>query len=146
MGRSWSGTIFGEVASKANSRRIITIGARWATVGGKKIRVGGMPRVAKSDKALAFEEAAAKQLPRLNRPLEGRLQITCKIYYTWEGPDLDESLVLDVLQGRIYKNDRQVRRKIVDHGIDKENPRVVIRVEEITDDLPLMAAAEDAVA
>lgn len=130
--RSWTGTIYGEVTSKANSRQAVPR----RTKDGKSFVA-----FIKSDKALAFEEAAARKLPVLTPLFLGRVQVIMKIYYTWEGPDLDESLVLDCLQGKIYKNDRQVRRKIIDHGIDKENPRVVIRVEEMIDDLALFATA-----
>lgn len=130
--RTWSGTIYGEVTGKANRRQAVPRRSR-----------AGKPFVAfiKSEKALAFEEAAIEQLPILQPLLRGRLRFTAKIFYTWQGPDLDESLVLDVLQGRIYENDRQVREKHVVHAIDKGRPRVVIRVEEIAEDLPLMEAA-----
>ena len=43
-------------------------------------------------------------------------------------PPLDESLILDAMQGKIYINDRQVREKHVFHGLDKENPRTDIAV------------------
>lgn len=42
-------TIFGEAASKANSRKIVTIAGRPASI--------------KSNKALAFEKAALMQIP-----------------------------------------------------------------------------------
>ena len=133
--RSWCGSISGEVTSKANSRQAVPR----RTKKGKTFVA-----FIKSDKALAFEEAAEDQLPVISPLLQGRLRVTMKIFYTWEGPDLDESLVLDVLQGRIYKNDRQVREKHIVHAIDADNPRVIIKVEEIAEDLPLMAAAAPA--
>jgi Holliday junction resolvase RusA-like endonuclease len=50
-----------------------------------------------------------------------------------EGPDLDESLILDLMQEHVYLNDRQVKQKIIHWQLDKENPRAVIRVYEIED-------------
>ena len=47
-----------------------------------------------------------------------------KIYYRTRRPDLSETLVLDLLQGKAYGNDRQVKRRFADWGLDKENPRV----------------------
>ena len=51
-----------------------------------------------------------------------------KIYYKTRRPDLDESLILDLLQGKIYKNDRSIKLKYVLHGLDKEEPRTVLIV------------------
>jgi Holliday junction resolvase RusA-like endonuclease len=50
------------------------------------------------------------------------------IYYRTRRPDLDESLVLDLLQGRVYKNDRAVKLKYVEHGLSKDDPRVVMAI------------------
>ena len=119
----WQGTIHGEPASKANSRRLATTGR------GRFART----RVIKSEKALAWVEAAKLQLARLRptRLLEGRLRLTAWIYYRSERPDLDESLVLDVLQGWVYANDRAVRERHIFHGIDRHQPRAELLVEEI---------------
>jgi predicted unusual protein kinase regulating ubiquinone biosynthesis (AarF/ABC1/UbiB family) len=46
---------------------------------------------------------------------------------------LDESLILDLLQGVIYKNDRQVKEKHVYWGLDPANPRTEIIVDKIED-------------
>ena len=53
------------------------------------------------------------------------------IYYQNRRPDLDESLILDLMQGMIYENDRSVKEKHIYHGIDKENPRAEIEVNVI---------------
>lgn len=58
--------------------------------------------------------------------LEGDLEARIKIYYASRRPDLDESVILDCMQGLIYKNDRQVRKKVIEWGLDKENPRAEI--------------------
>ncbi len=73
--------------------------------------------------------------------------MTLRIFYASERPDLDESVVLDVLQDRfvkdrvtderrlvqkgVYRNDRQVREKHVYHSIDRANPRAEIEVEPL---------------
>ncbi len=122
--------IYGEPASKANSRQIVTI--------------NGRPAVIKSKKARDYERDAMRQIPATAKlMLEGELVVHLWVYYATQRPDLDESVILDVLQGKmeksgqrmicvrrgVYLNDRQVREKHVYHHIDKINPRVKIRVE-----------------
>ena len=107
--------INGEPASKANSRRLVTI--------------KGRPAFIKSAKALAYVKSFEEQCPQMgDSMLEGDLEATIKIYYSSRRPDLDESVILDCMQGFIYKNDRQVRRKVIEWGLDKENPRAEILV------------------
>lgn len=107
--------VYGEPASKANSRRLIT--------------VGGKPRFIKSSKALSYAEDFKRQVPRVEPLLEGELRVDMWIYYASQRPDLDESLILDLLQEKIYLNDRQVRERHIHHFIDKDNPRVEILVQ-----------------
>ena len=105
-------TILGEPASKSNSRKVVKFGERSAMI--------------KSDKARAYERDALRQIPPQCRlRLDCPVSITLRIYYATERPDLDESLILDVLQDRykklgaervliqhgVYQNDRQVREK-----------------------------------
>jgi len=137
-------TILGEAASKANSREIVVRGGRPASI--------------KSEKALKFEANALKQIPPIHRvQLTGPVRATLRIFYASERPDLDESIVLDVLQDRykaekltqrqkdagikprrilvqrgVYVNDRQVREKHVYHGIDRTNPRIEVLIEPLT--------------
>jgi len=54
-----------------------------------------------------------------------------KIYYKTRRPDLDESLILDLLEGFVYQNDRQVKLKHIVWGLDKENPRTEIVISTI---------------
>lgn len=125
-------TIFGEAASKANSRKIVSFGGRPASI--------------KSDKARNFERSAIMQIPNeAKQMLAGRLRATIRIFYASERPDLDESVVLDVMQAKfsgagkdrvcvrkgVYLNDRQVREKHVFHGVDRNNPRVEIEIDSI---------------
>ncbi|MCH8180236.1 MAG: hypothetical protein IIA02_10700 [Proteobacteria bacterium] len=136
--RSVSFTILGEPASKANSRKIVTFGK------GENARSA----IIKSDKARSYWDTALKQIPPHARMrLEGKVFITIAIHYATERPDLDESVILDVLQDQwhrpkgakerylvqhgVYRNDRQVRGKYVTHHIDRLNPRAEILVEEI---------------
>lgn len=107
--------IRGEPASKANSRRLVTIGSK--------------PRLIKSAKALSYADAFLLQAKPVEPLMEGELAVTMNIYYSTQRPDLDESLILDLLQGVLYKNDRQVREKHIKHFIDKANPRTEIWVK-----------------
>lgn len=106
-------TICGEPASKANSRR-------WT---GRLF--------IKSEKALKYSKTFAEQCPVLDPLLEGDLRATITIYYASRRPDLDPSLILDLMQGRVYTNDRQIREMHLYWGLDKENPRAEIMVEVI---------------
>jgi Holliday junction resolvase RusA-like endonuclease len=102
----------GEPASKANSRRLV--------------QRGGKPMFIKSAKALSYAELFAYQVKPLPQMIEGEVRLDIWIYYSTQRPDLDESLILDLLQGKVYANDRQVRERHVYHFIDKYDPRVVI--------------------
>jgi len=108
-------TILGEPASKANSRRLVFI--------------GGKPRVIKSKKALDYSTAFKRQVIGQNRLLAGDVVVTMTIYYASRRPDLDESLILDLLQDVAYLNDRQVKERHIYWGLDKANPRAEILVE-----------------
>lgn len=107
-------TIHGEPASKANSRRSVLI--------------GGKPRFIKSKKALAYTKDFEKQCPVKNPLLDGDVFVACKVWYRTRRPDLDVSLILDLLESKVYQNDRQVRRMFLDHGIDRDDPRAEIVV------------------
>ena len=135
-------TIHGQAMSKANSRQLV--------FGGK--REDRKPMFIKSAEALQFERDALLQIPSIARQrLEGPVCVTLRIFYASERPDLDESLILDVLQDQfayserrgvdgvkrerrltqsgVYRNDRQVREKHIFWGIDRANPRVEVLVE-----------------
>ena len=119
----------GVAASKANSRQLVMLDDKPASI--------------KSKPARAFEAGALLQIP-----IECRVQLTCdvavtlKIYYPNKRSDLDESVVLDVMQNRykrkfgetfciqrgVYENDRQVKEKHVFWYLDRENPRVEVLV------------------
>lgn len=121
-----------EPASKANSRKIVII--------------GGRPKVIKSQKARDYERDAVLQIPASAKVMFAcPVRVTMTIFYASERPDLDESVVLDVLQAKtkgsgkdrkvlrrgVYFNDRQVREKHVFHAIDRLRPRAEIVVEPL---------------
>ncbi len=125
-------TILGQPCSKANSRQIV--------------KIKGRPTPIKSKEALAYERDALRQIPpAVRQRLEGPVRMTIRIWYASERPDLDESLLLDVLQDRyatdkhtkarvlvqagVYRNDRQVRERHVYHAIDRVNPRAEVEIE-----------------
>lgn len=117
----WSGAqalvqiIFGEPASKANSRRVV--------------RIGGQSRLIKSSKALTYSDMFKRQVKPISPLIETDVRITMKIYYASRRPDLDESLILDLLQGVVYVNDRQVKEKHIYWGLDKDCPRTEVTVD-----------------
>lgn len=103
--------IEGEPASKANSRR-------WT---GKFF--------IKSEKALNYAKAFKAQCPVLQPLMEGDLRVSIKIYYASRRPDLDPSLIFDLMQDCVYTNDRQIKEQHLYWGLDKARPRAEITVE-----------------
>ena len=114
---SFEAIIYGEPASKANSRKMVLI--------------GGKPRFIKSKKARDYVEGFNKQCPKLDELVDGDVRVTMTIWYATRRPDLDESVILDALEGYAYVNDRQVKEKHIYHALDKENPRAHIKVESL---------------
>lgn len=113
--------IHGEPASKANSRMHVMWGDR--------------PGSIKSPKARSYSAMFRAQCPQLVHPLEGDVEVIMTIWYASRRPDLDESVILDLMQfdkktGRnfIYVNDRQVKMKTVRWGLSPKNPRLEIEV------------------
>jgi len=111
--------VFGEPASKANSRQMV--------------KIKGVTRFIKSKKALNYVAAFALQCPKLDPVMEGDLSATITIFYASRRPDLDEAVILDCMQGGIYKNDRQVKEKHIYWALDRENPRAEIEISPICD-------------
>jgi len=114
--------IFGEPASKANSRRVV--------------HYGGMSRLIKSKKALSYSDVFRQQCKPLATLMTGDLRGTLHIFYASRRPDLDESLILDLMQGLIYENDRQVKERHCYWGLDPDNPRSEIIIEKIPEIAP----------
>lgn len=120
VGRSdpWEKVILGSPQSKANSRRIALVNNKVRSI--------------KSKAALAYVRAFQYQCPTLTPMFEDDVAVTLHIFYASRRNDLDESIILDALQGKVYANDRQVKRKLVQWGLDPENPRTHIRVERLS--------------
>ena len=125
-------TIYGELGSKSNSRRMVSY--------------GGRPRLIKSNKALNYEESSYQQLQALlsnHEPFQDYVSLKVDVYYASKRPDLDVALLQDILQEKkdkktgivlsrgVYANDRQVVEIHARKLWDKENPRCEITVEEI---------------
>lgn len=110
-------TIFGNLASKSNSRKMVTI--------------GGKPRFIKSERALSFQQGANLQIPaKFKLGIEDPIKMTAHIYYDSRRPDLDPSLLMDILEkAGVYKNDRQIVEQHLYKHLDKERPRVEVSLE-----------------
>jgi len=115
--RSVSFTVYGEPASKSNSRQLVTI--------------KGRPAFIKSAKARRYVIDFQKQCPKLSQLLEGDLSISCHIWYASRRPDLDASLIFDSMEGMIYKNDRALKEMHLFWHLDRKNPRSEIIVKQI---------------
>jgi len=105
--------VHGQPYSKANSRQFIRPG-----------------KIIKSAKALAYCDMFKLQCPWMDVPYTGDVTVSMEIYYASRRPDLDESLILDLLQGKIIANDRQIKMRHVKWGLDKDNPRAIILVQK----------------
>jgi Holliday junction resolvase RusA-like endonuclease len=113
--------VLGEPASAKNQRRIV--------------KVQNRPMIIKSKKALDYSRNFASQLTPINPLLSGDLAISLDVYYASRRPDLAAmDLVMDLLQGIVYLNDRQVKASRSLWNLDKENPRVRVRVRRILED------------
>lgn len=100
--------------------------------------IGGVSRLIKSSKALSYASAFKRQAnaskanaSKLHALIEGDVVVHITIWYASRRSDLDESLILDLLQGVFYKNDRQVKEKHIYWALDPQNPRCEIRVEPL---------------
>jgi Holliday junction resolvase RusA-like endonuclease len=111
--------ILGEPASKANSRQLV--------------HLNGRPAFIKSAKARGYLKDFQRQCQKLDSLLQGDLAVHLRIFYASRRPDLDESVILDAMQGLIYENDRQVKEKHVFHALDKVNPRTHIVITKLGD-------------
>jgi Holliday junction resolvase RusA-like endonuclease len=113
----YEAVIEGEPASKSNSRQLVRMGKRIVPI--------------KSKKALAYQKCFAATAPKIDPLIEGDVILFCHIFYASYRPDLDESLIMDCLEGIAYKNDRQIKAKVIAHGVDKSRPRIEVRISKI---------------
>jgi len=96
------------------------------------VRFGGMSRLIKSAKALGYSDAFKSQAVPIDPLMDMDVSVTMHIYYASRRPDLDESLILDLLQGVVYVNDRQVKEKHIFWHLDKSSPRTLITVAPVS--------------
>ena len=119
----WEQIIYGEAASKANSRRFVS--------------VGGKPRFIKSKKALDYTKEFGLQLKPPSESILDDVEVNIIIWYRTRRPDLDPALIFDLLQPLVIKNDRQIKVIHAYHALDKENPRAWIRILRLSRDFIL---------
>jgi Holliday junction resolvase RusA-like endonuclease len=117
----WEQIIPGEPASKSNSRRLVSI--------------KGKPRVIKSEKALKYSKQFESYVRPPDCPITGDVKLIVEIWYKTRRPDLDPSLIMDLLQKtQVIENDRQIKEIHAFHHLDKENPRAKITISSLNQD------------
>lgn len=119
--------IQGQPPRKSNQRRIVTRGR------GKN----APPMLIKSKEALdyikKFKETVPSKYKQSWGSLKEDLRLDIIIWYTSRRPDLSIELIKDCLErAKIIKNDRYVREQHVYGFVDKENPRIHIRIYRIS--------------
>ena len=119
--RTLSFEIEGTPASKGNRRRLV------------KIR--GVSRSVKSPEAQLYARLFTAQCPVIHPLLSGPIRLEATIYSPSRRSDLDESLIMDGLQGLVIENDRQIIEKIIVKRLDPANPRSIITITELDGDL-----------
>ena len=113
-------TIYGDVVSKSNQYRIIT--------------VNGHASLKKSNAVKAFEEKFYLQNPLRNANISNFFAIYLDAYFSSNRKDLDGAfkLVLDVLQSsKTIKNDRLCTEIHARKFIDKNQPRLEFTIVEV---------------
>lgn len=109
-------TVHGALQSKANTRKLVF---------NRRTR---RPMFIKSERARDFASSAVQQIPILSPLVSGDVAVVIHVYYPTRRNDLDVSLILDLMQGRIYENDRCVKEQHLYHHLDRDNPRVEVVV------------------
>lgn len=118
-----------------------------------KLTIIGQPVSMKNDYVIAYSEkndryflAPGKKVKAYRRDFERQaraisplmrceVSVTMRVFYASKRPDLNEDQILDLLQNKVYVNDRQVWEKHVYKAIDKLNPRAEIIVAPIEGEL-----------
>ncbi len=119
-------TILGEPGRKSNQRRIVTNQAT------------GKMMLIKSEKAMSYTASFLSQVPSDYQVHLGSrevpLALWAKVYYASNRPDLSSELLMDLLQeAGVINNDRFVKAQFLFGAIDRENPRVEIRIYWVRD-------------
>ena len=112
--------IYGDVVSKSNQYRIITI--------------NGHSSLKKSDAVKEFEKKFYLQNPLRGAHIDGFFEMYLDAYFSSNRKDLDGAfkLILDVLQSSgTIKNDRNCVKIVANKFIDKLNPRIEFTLVEV---------------
>lgn len=110
--------IKGEPASAKNQRRIVL--------------VRKSPRIIKSAKALAYCRDFAMQAPVLDDLISCDVALRIDAFYASRRPDLAcLDLVMDLLQGVVIENDRQIKCTECYWNLDREDPRIRVRLKSL---------------
>jgi hypothetical protein len=110
--------VYGEPGSAKNQRRIVQFGSR--------------PALIKSEKALTYGRVFNEQVPVLEELLQGDVSLRVDVWYASKRPDLAcIDFIQDLLQGRVYKNDRQVKASMSVWNLARQDPRCRIRVAKL---------------
>lgn len=118
MGGDWDYDcwVAGEPASAKNQRRIVLLHNK--------------PRIIKSAKALAYARGFAAQARRVDPLITGDVALRIDAFYASRRPDLAcMDLVQDLLQQIVIANDRQVKATECYWNLDKNNPRIRVRLK-----------------
>jgi Holliday junction resolvase RusA-like endonuclease len=119
--------IIGQPPRKSNQRRIVRRGR------GKNAR----PMLIKSAEALQYEKDFILQVTGPHKQqwgsLKEDLRLDINIWYPNRRPDLSTELIKDCLtKAEVIKDDRYIREERTNGYVDKENPRISIRLYRIT--------------
>lgn len=113
-------TIHGQVPSKSNCYRVITI--------------RGHGSLGKTTAMRKYEDSFLMQCSLRKTMIGVRFKMTVDVYYRSDRPDLDNALkvILDCLQScKAIKNDRLCAEIHARKLIDRENPRIEFEIEEL---------------
>lgn len=97
---------------------------------GQRGKIRYMKKVAK-DLKRSYQFQAVEQWKE--KPLEVKLEVAILLFFKDKRKrDWDNwhKLSMDALTGIVWEDDSQIQKAIVYKGIDKENPRIEIRVNE----------------
>ncbi len=117
-------TVIGELGRKSNQRRIVTNPAT------------DKPMIIKSAKAMSYERTFLKQVPEEAKlgvgDADHPLMLWAHIYYASNRPDVSTELLQDLLEkAEVVRNDRWFKQFMTYGAVDKENPRVELRIYRI---------------
>jgi len=114
-------TIKGEIPSKSNSYKIITLNGHGSLCKGKALK--------------EYENSFYMQVGNIrNIMIDGYFEYYCRVYNNSMRKDLDNSLKiqLDCLQRtKTIKNDNQCVKIVAEKFVDKDNPRIEFKIVTI---------------